>query len=373
MLGPKLAPQLPGTNQDTVVAVKADRSVQESPRIGENAQRPTMKHVALKAGVSLKTVSRVVNDAPNVRPDLADSVLKAIAELGFRRNDIARNLRAGRATETIGLVIEDLANPFYSTIASAVSKVAREHGSLLITSSLEENRAREREFILELCSRRLDGLLIVPAGSDHAFLRAEMEMGLPAVFLDRPPTGVLADAVLVDNAGGAQSGIELLLAHGHTRIAILLDSLSIYTMRERLSGAQAALVASNTPYDEALLRVDIHESAAAARAATDLIRIASPATAFFCGNNRITVGVLRALWEQGSDAEIVGFDDFELSYLMPRPVTVIAYDNAELGRTGAELLYRRIAGDRSWPKTVVLPTRLIEQGIRGTSSRLQSG
>lgn len=324
------------------------------------------------AGVSLKSVSRVINNSPDVQQDLADRVLAAVAELGYRRNDIARTLRAGRRTETIGLVIEDLANPFYSTIASAVSKVAREHDSLLITSSLEENRQRERELILELCQRRVDGLLIVPAGADHGFLRAEIEMGLPAVFLDRPPTGVLADVVLLDNVGGAQAGIDLLLAHGHERIGILLDSLSIYTMRERLSGVRAALVHPTSTYDDALLRADIHEPGAAARTVSELLSSPTPPTAFFCGNNRITVGVVRALWERNSDAEVVGFDDFELSHLMPRPLTVIAYDNLELGRVGANLLYRRIEGDRSSPKTVVLPTRLIRRGLpqqRATARR----
>jgi len=331
--------------------------------ISDGSRRPTMKDVALAAGVSLKTVSRVVNNAPNVQQDLVDRVLHAVHELGYRRNDIARTLRAGRTTRTIGLVIEDLANPFYSALASAVSRVARVHDSLLIVSSLEEGREREREFVLELCQRRVDGLLIVPAGSDHAFLRQEIEMGLPVVFLDRPPMGVLADVVLLDNAGGARAGIELLLANGHTRIAILLDSLAIYTMRERLAGAQAAFVQSATTYDESLLRVDIHDPDAAMETAKDLSLMPSPPTAFFCGNNRITVGVVRALIENGLDAEVVGFDDFEASSLLPRPVTVIAYDNQGLGRTGAELLYSRIAGDTSWPRTVVLPTKLVSRGV----------
>jgi LacI family transcriptional regulator len=327
-------------------------------------RRPTMKDVALRAGVSLKTVSRVINNAPNVQPETLERVLEAVAQLGFRRNDIARTLRAGATSATIGLIIEDIANPFYSMIASGVSKVARRHDALLITSSLEESSDRERDLILELCQRRVDGLLIVPAGNDHAFLRPEMEMGIPAVFLDRPPTGVLADTVLLDNAGGSRSGVELLLEHGHIRIALLLDSLAIYTMRERLAGAQAAFRDVGMPYDESLLLTDIPSPEDAERAASELLERDPKPTAFFCGNNRITIGVLRAVAKQKDSVEVVGFDDFELSHLMPTPLTLVSYDTVGLGRTGAELLYKRIAGDRSWPQTVVLPTQLVNRGAR---------
>jgi LacI family transcriptional regulator len=259
-------------------------------------------------------------------------------------------------------VIEDLANPFYSTIASAIARVARGHNALLITSSSEEDPKNERALLLDLCQRRVDGLLVVPASADHSFLKREIEMGIPAVFLDRPPTGVIADTVLIDNTGGARSGIELLLHNGHSRIGILLDSLVIYTMRERLAGVQAAVSSAGAPYDESLLRINIHEPLAASTAVGQMLDMASPPTAFFCGNNRITLGAVAELWRRGSDAELVGFDDFDSSELMPRPLTVVSYDNRELGRKGAELLFKRIGGDHSWPVTITLPTQLIKRG-----------
>ncbi len=195
----------------------------------------TMNDVARAAGASLKTVSRVINDDPTVQREYVESVRTAVSVLGFRRNEIARTLRSGQTSSTIGLVIEDLANPFYSAIASAVERVAAEYRTLLITASSEENLDRGRGALQELLQRRVDGLLIVPAGVDHGFLRAEMARGVSVVFLDRPPTGLDADTVLVDNVGGARSGVGYMLARGHRRIGMLLDSLTIFTMRERLA------------------------------------------------------------------------------------------------------------------------------------------
>src|SRR5262245_20336558 len=203
-----------------------------------------MVDVAQRAGVSLKTVSRVVNGSPQVQADLAERVNQAIAELGFRRNHLASALRSGQQTATIGLVIEEIANPFYATIAAAVAEVSRAHDTLLITASSEEDPEREEVLLRELCARRVDGLVIVPAGYDHSFLRAEVDRGLPVVFLDRPAGGLVADTVLLDNRGGARSGVHRLLAAGHRRIAVLLDSVGVYTMRERLAGAHEALSAA---------------------------------------------------------------------------------------------------------------------------------
>ena len=317
-----------------------------------------MVDVARAAGVSVKTVSRVVNNAPYVQQQLIDRVLAAVADLGFRRNGIAHTLRSGNATSTIGLITEDIANPFYSTIAAAAAEVALEHDTLLITASSEEDPDWEQHLLLDLCSRRVDGLLVVPAGFDHGYLRVEVQMGLPVVFLDRPAGGLDADTVLLDNRGGARAGVERLVAAGHRRVAALLDSTSVYTMRERVLGAR-----------EALAGLTIHEGVrdpeTAARVVGALLDGADPPTAFFGTNNRITVGILGELHRRRSPAAVVGFDDFEMSHLMPRPFTVIAYDTRALGRQAAELLFRRVGGDRSAPTTTILPTVLVDRGLRG--------
>jgi LacI family transcriptional regulator len=326
-------------------------------------RRPTITDVAREARVSIKTVSRVVNNQPSVRAETADRVLTAVRRLGFRRNDTARALRSGRPAASVGLIIEDLANPFYSAIAAAVEEVARRNDTLLITASSEEDRDRERRLALELCERRVDGLLVVPAGDDHGFLRPDMEMGIQAVFLDRPPSRLTADTVVIDNVGGARAGVAHLVAAGHRRIAILVDRPAIYTATERLAGARAAIEAGGLTLDSALVRDGLHDPAAGRAAVAELLGRDDPPTAFFASNNRITVGVVEELWWRRAEADVVGFDDFELSHLLPRPVTVVAYDVAEIGRAGAELLFGRIAGDSGPTQRIVVPTTLVQRGI----------
>ena len=326
-------------------------------------RRPTMVDVAKRAGVSLKTVSRVVNDEPAVAPELTERVLAAIAALGFRRNNIARNLRSPSVNATVGLLIEEIGNPFYAAITSVVAEVAAAHNCLLITASSEEDPERERALLLDLASRRVDGLLVVPAGYDHSFLRREIDMGTPAVFLDRPPGHLLADTVMLDNQGGSRAGLRRLIEAGHRRIGVLLDSLAVYTMHERLAGAQVEFAAAGLPYDEALIKDSVKSPEDAGRVIASMLELADPPTAFFCTNNRLTVGALQELYRRGSDAALLGFDDFELSHLMPRPLTVIAYDPKDLGRLAADRLFERIEGDQSWPTTTIVPTQLVERGI----------
>lgn len=340
--------------------------------------RPTMKDVAARAGVGLKTVSRVVNGEPGVLPDTAAVVRQAIDELGFRRNDSARQLRTGR-TAGIGLVLEDVADPFYSLLNGAVEEVARAHGSLLFSASSQDEPRREAELALALCSRRVDGLIVVPAAADHSYLAPELAAGLAIVFADRPPRNLAADTVLVDNAEGARSGVAHLLAHGHRRIGYIGDSPRIYTSAERLRGYRAAMAEAGAPVHESWVTVGTPDPARIRRVLDRLLdpRAERPVTALFTGNNRVTVMVLRELAERDrargsaggsstADASrrpaLVGFDDFELADLLHPAITVVAQDPAGLGRASAKLLFGRLAGDTAPPRTVVLPTKLIPRG-----------
>lgn len=321
-----------------------------------------MTDVASAAGVSLKTVSRVVNEEPRVRPETAALVHEAIAQLDFRRNDMARALRRGQRSRMLGLVIEDVSNPFYSAIARGVEEVARRRGLLVIAASSNENPERERELVHLLCERRVDGLLIVPAGDDHRYLLPELRAGTRAVFIDRPPGALDADVVLLDNVGGARSAVEHLVAQGHRRIAMIGDEPRIFTAAERLRGYHGAITGARLAVDPALVRMGAHDAEAAEAAMRELLALAEPPTAIFAGNNRVTVGALRALARDGARAALVGFDDLELAELLALPATVVAYDPAELGRQAAELLAQRLAGDDSPAQQVVLPTILIVRG-----------
>ncbi len=327
-------------------------------------RRPTMHDVASHAAVSIKTVSRVVNNEPVVAAHLVDRVHAAIAELGFRRNDIARNLRSRRVNATIGLLIEEMANPFYAAIASVAAEIAATHQTLLIVASSEEDPERERELLLDLAQRRVDGLLVVPAGKDHSFLQRELDMGISMVFLDRPPERLRADAVLLDNQGGTHAGMAQLLAAGHRRIGLLFDSLGVWTMRERLAGVASSYQSFGAGIDPTMIRDEVKGPEDAARVVAGMLQSAEPPTAFFCANNQLCAGALMALHEYGSPAPLLGFDDFTLSHLMPRPLTLISYDVHELARVGVNRVFSRVHGDSSPPTITVLPTHLIERGLR---------
>jgi LacI family transcriptional regulator len=282
--------------------------------------------------------------------------------MGFRRNVGALNLRRGSSTGTIGLVLEDVANPFYSGLTRAVEKIAHDHGRHVLTGSSEEDTGRERELALEFCARRVDGLIVVPAGLRHGYLLPEIASGTPVVFVDRPPGDVVADTVLLDNIEGAATAVLHLAARGHRRVAFLGDSPSIYTATERLRGFREGCVKAGIPYDERLVAMGPHTEAGVAATLRRVLGGRAPATALLTGNNRITVHVLRAIAGRRKRPALIGFDDFELADLLDPPVSVVAIDPGTLGRTAAELLFARLDGDTSPPRRIVLPVRLVPRG-----------
>ncbi|WMX48250.1 LacI family DNA-binding transcriptional regulator [Streptomyces roseicoloratus] len=321
--------------------------------------RPTMKDVAALAGVGLKTVSRVVNGEPGVTPDTERRVQDAIDTLGFRRNDSARVLRKGR-TASVGLVLEDLADPFYGPLSRAVEEVARAHGALLINGSSAEDPDREQELALALCARRVDGLIVIPAGGDHRYLEPEIRAGVATVFVDRPAGRIEADTVLSDSFGGARTGVAHLIAHGHRRIGFIGDRPRIHTAAERLRGYRAAMEDAGLDVAEEWVSLGPTDPAGVTAAAVAMLSGQEPVTALFAGNNRVTVTVVRVLADLGRPVALVGFDDIELADLLG--ITVIAQDAAALGRTAAERLFRRLDGVEEPSATVVLGTRLIPRG-----------
>lgn len=325
--------------------------------------RPTMRDVARAAGVSLMTVSRVVNDYPGVLPDTAAKVEHAIRRLGYQRNDMARHLRRkGQSTQTIGVLVDDLANPFFSALARAVEDEARLRKYVVLIGSSNDDLDREREVVSAFCARQVDGLIVVPVGGNHRFLRTQLTAGTKVVCVDRPAENLNVDTVLVDNRNGAQRAIAHLLSRGHRRIGYLGDRRNIWTLRERYAGFCNAFADLGLEPDTALVRHGLRTGADAARAAGELMRLAGPPTAIFTTNDLITMGALQGLGEAASRIAVVGFDDFALAERVNPAVTVVAQDPVALGATAAQLLFSRIAGDASPPREVVLLTRLVVRG-----------
>ncbi|MFJ2635288.1 LacI family DNA-binding transcriptional regulator [Streptomyces sp. NPDC087422] len=325
-------------------------------------KRPTMKDVARTAGVSPMTVSRVVSGEPGVSPDTAARVEWAVRKLGYQRNDNARNLRQKNlGTSTIALVVDDLANPFYALMARSVEDEAHRRGYVVLVGSTNDEPRREREVIAAFTARQVDGLIIVPTSGGHGFLKQPMEGGTQVVCVDRPAKGLAVDTVTVDNRAGAERAVSHLLGHGHTRIAYLGDRYGIWTQRERHLGYLDALAAHGIPEDPDLVRHELRSHREARGALAGLRALPDPPTALFASNDLITMGVLDGL-DHPAPVAIVGFDDLPLAERLSPPLTVVSQDPVAIGGTAANLLFARIGGDRSAPRSVVLLTRLVIRG-----------
>ena len=323
--------------------------------------RPTMYDVARHARVATKTVYRVVNDEPGVRPQMAERVRLSFAALGYRRNDSARVLRRGQ-TASIGLIMEDIGDPFYAAFSRAVEDVAARHDALLITGSSDEDPERERTLALAFCARRVDGLIVIPASRDHTYLRPEIAAGCAVVFADRPPHLIEADTVLTDNAGGARLGVSHLIAGGHRRIGFVGDDACIYTAAQRYQGYLDALSAAGLPgpAEAAGWVAMAHPSQQGiSLALRRMLGGPTPVTAVFCGNNRVAALVLREVRERALHIALVSFDDLELADLLAPPLTVVAQNTTELGRVAASMPFRRIGGYQGPPERVELQASLV--------------
>src|SRR4051794_33995310 len=324
-----------------------------------------MKDVAALAGVSLSTVSRVVNGSPPVAPELALKVQRAVEMVGYRHNHTAGTLRrADGVSRTIGMIFEDVSNPFFSAIHRGVEEVARVRSVVTIAGSSDEDPERERELSEALLARRVDGLIIVPTATDHAYLSRDVASGVALVFVDRPPGSIEADCVLSDNRGGAQRAVAHLIAHGHRRIAFLGDRPGVHTASERHAGYRDALTQAGIREDPTLVRHPQHRATDAYDLTAELLRADNPPSALFTSQNLITIQALRALHHANHQHQIalVGFDDVTLAEAIEPAVTVVAQDAVALGRAAAEMLFSRLDGYDGPARRIVLPTPLIERG-----------
>jgi LacI family transcriptional regulator len=324
-----------------------------------------MKDVASVAGVSLATVSRVINGNHDVRAELATRVRDAIEVLGYRRDLMASTLRrTDRLSSTIGLIIEDVANPFFSAVHRGVEDEARVHGALTFAGSSDEDPERERELAEAFAARGVDGLVIVPCGTDQGYLVRERNAGTALVFVDRPPCFLEADAVVSDNFGGARAAVEHLIAAGHRRIGLLADRPSVFTAAERRRGYREALAAAGIPADPSLERMGLVDSDAAELAARELLLAHDQPTAIFASQNLIAIGTIRTLRGRGLQSEValVAFDDVTLADMVEPDTTVVVQDAYTLGRRAAELLFARLNGLDGGFRLVVVPTGLVARG-----------
>lgn len=316
-------------------------------------RKPTMIDVARHAGVSLKTVSRVVNQEPHVSPEVAAKVQAAIGTLGYRRNEAAARLARGASMLTIGLIMENISNEFYSRLAKAVETAAADHDALVVFGSYEERPERERMLVESMYARGVDSLIVVPSGGDHSWMAEHP--GLRTVFVDRVPSGVPgADVVLLDDLRGGRLATEHLMARGHRRIALISDDERLSSVHERAEGFRQALGA----VDESLVVHGVFDPWRVSAEVNRLLDLADPPTAFFATNNRAAIGILQALRERPERPAYVGFDDFALADVFSPGVTVVRYDTGRLGRSAVDLLL----DPADEPRQIRVPVELVVRG-----------
>lgn len=332
-------------------------------------RRITIQQVAREAGTSPSTVSRVLNRSAPVREELRDAVLQAVATLGYRPNLLARSLKI-KATHCLGLVINDILNPFYSAVARGVEDCASPKGYAIMLCNTNEDPRRELEMLYMLRDKAVDGIILTPTGQNLAAVEELLTDGIAVIQIDRRLPELRASAVVVDNAGGAYQAARHLLSHGHRRIALVTYNFERMTLAEREHGFRQAMAEAALPVDDRdICRVSFYLEDLREQLSL-LLAAPNPPTALLAANNRIAIGVLGVVKELclriPDDIAIVVFDDLELFELCSPGITAVAQPAYTMGQKATELLMSQLASDGPiHTQTVVFHPELIVRQSSG--------
>ena len=306
----------------------------------------TIRDVAQRAGVSIAAVSRALNQSGYVSNEIKQRVREAVQELHYRPHDSARGLKLQR-TNTIGLVIADITNPFYAELAAGVLSSAKKWGYHVILAAMDEDPAQEEEYLNVLMEKRVDGILAVATGQNSRLWREAIDLGIKVVLVDRKIASLPdADAVLLDNVKGGYDATAYLIALGHRRIGIISGPLSTTTGQGRLHGYYKALEEATLPIDPELVQTVSFKRRSAIQAVEQLLALRKPPTAMFASINLLGETTLFTLREHGiqipKDISLVMFDDVPWASLIMPSLTVVAQPIALLGKHAVEQLMQRL-------------------------------
>lgn len=328
-----------------------ERPSQQRPRA------PGIRDVARRAGVSVGTVSNVLNQPEVVTPDLRERVGRAIEELDFHPNYLAKSLRL-RRTMTIGLVLSDITTPFAAEVAREVEDVASAVGMSVVFADSNERLEREQQAIRTLFDRGADGIILSPTAGDHSFLEAYLSRGWPIVCINRRPQGISVPWVLSDNAGGAAAATRHLLEHGHRRIGVVAWRREITTVLDRIEGYTSALAVAGIEPDPVLIARGDPSLKGGIEALRYLLGLRRPPTALITFTSVMTLGVIVALQERQlrvpREMALIGFDDALWNLAISPPVTGVALEAGSVGLHAARLLLDWI--ERKTPPSEPYPT-----------------
>jgi DNA-binding LacI/PurR family transcriptional regulator len=326
---------------------------------------PSIHDVARHAGVSSATVSRVLAGSETVKPQLRERVLKAIDELNYRPNRVARSLRVKKST-TIGLIIPDIQNPFYLSIVRAVEDVAYKQHYRVVLCNSDEDIEKEALYFSHLIDENIAGVILSPAHESGTRIVEQIRRvadTTPVVALDRRLSGVALDTVLTNNLESAYDVVSHLIANGHRSIGAILGVSNITTGRERREGYLRALADHDIPFVSKRLVQVVPKEENGYAAARQLLSMPEPPTALFTGNCQLTAGTLRAIHDMNlsvpGDIALAGFDDMQWNVIVQPGITAIAQPTYELGRVAATLLMERIENPSLPVREVMLRSKLI--------------
>jgi len=318
--------------------------------------RPTLADVAARAGVSLKTASRALNDEYGVADTTAERVRQAARQLGFRRNQLARALATRQTSATVGLVIPTVSDPFFAALAAAVEATLAPRELGLISASHSDDVTRQRMLTRALVERRVDALVVVSAPGDSSYLQLDIDHGLAVGAVDRPLEGVSVDSVVIDNRGAARVAVAELVAAGHRRIAVIGFDARLWTMGERYDGYLDALAQAGISLDTSLVALSCGDAAQAEATVTAMLRAPEPPTAVFALHNRSGRAAIRAMLAVGAVVDLTVFDEVaDPDLLVIPPLTVVASDPRRLGAAAAAMTLERLDGLQGPARSVVLP------------------
>ncbi|HKG92879.1 MAG TPA: LacI family DNA-binding transcriptional regulator [Gemmatimonadaceae bacterium] len=329
-----------------------------------------LKDVARVAGVSVSTVSRVLTASPLVNEATRERVQRAMDELQYRPNRVARRLRRDTANASlIGLIVPDIQNPFFAELVRGVESVAQRHGYMVFLGNSDEDESQERRYLELMRAESVDGV-ILPASSDIAQTVVELARdGIPVVCVDRRLPRAGLDTVIADNVHGAQVATDHLLRVGHRRIGFIGGRPELSTSQERLQGYRQALQEHGLELDRSLVREGDSRQESGRRMAKELLEMESPPGALLVGNNLMTLGALEAIHSLGlripEDVAIVGYDDVPWALALNPPLTAIRQPSYEIGQRAAELLLRRIEEPNRSTTLVTLQPELVVRGSCG--------
>lgn len=320
----------------------------------------TIIDVARAAGVSTATVSRVLNNHPQVDPRLATAVRKAAKDLGYRPSRVARSLRT-RQSQVWALLISDIRNPFFTDMVRGIEDVAYAAGYSIILCNAEEDPAKEASYLELAVAENVSGVILTPTTASTD-LTPLAEFGIPAVLADRTVSGQNVDSVMIDNASGAKQAVDHLIAGGYERIACITGPLDKTTGAARYAGYRQALQARGRPFDESLVRIANFREIGGRTAMQHLLARAEAPDAVFVANNLMTIGALHAIAEAGLEIPrqlaVIGFDDMSWATLLRPPLTTVAQPTYDLGVETGRLLRNRLEGYAGAARTVTLSPSL---------------